>query len=49
MFFVGYIGEHGNVVQFSNFFDTIATAKKELAKLESNSMLDMIDFYIFTK
>ena len=49
MFFVGYVSEYGNVVRFSNFFDTKAAAKKKLAELESNSMLDMIDFHIFAK
>lgn len=49
MFFVGYISEYGNVVRFSNFFDTMAAAKKKLAELEVNPMLDMIDFHIFAK
>lgn len=26
MFFVGYVSEYGNVVRFSNFFDTVAAA-----------------------
>lgn len=48
-FFVGYIGEYGNPVQFSKLFDTKEEAKACKADLEVNSNLDLLEFAIFCK
>lgn len=48
-FFVGYISEYGNPVQFSKLFDTKQEAKDCKADLESNPMLDLLEFAIFCK
>lgn len=48
-FFVGFIGEYGNPVQFSKLFDTKEEAKIYKANLEENSNLDLLEFVIFCK
>ena len=48
-FFVGYISEYGNPVQFSKLFDTKQEAKNCKADLEENSNLDLLEFAIFCK
>ena len=48
-FFVGFISEYGNPVQFSKLFSTKEEAKAYKTKLDKNSNLDLLEFAIFCK
>lgn len=48
-FFVGFIGEYGNPVQFSKLFNTKQEAEACKTDLEENSNLDLLEFAIFCK
>lgn len=48
-FFVGFIGECCNPVQFSKLFDTKEEAKAYKIELENNPCLNLLEFAIFCK